>query len=112
MRFDMYSIPSLTSAAEQFSNGITVMSLYLRPLPPSVATARHPPIEASIHQIMKEVSLLYCIPQNKFRNHFASGRLSLQETIYAHCVSVFVGHFLNRLGEPPRPNDCTALARS
>jgi glutamate dehydrogenase len=47
---------------------------------------------------MKEVSLLYCIPRNKFQTHFATGRLSLQETIYAHCVWVFVGHFLNRLG--------------
>lgn len=88
----------LNCFVEQFSNGITVMSLYLRPMPPSVATARHPPIEASIHQIMREVSLLYCIPQNKFQTHFATGRLSLQETIYAHCVWVFVGHFLNRLG--------------
>lgn len=74
------------------------MSIYLRPAPQSVSSARHPPIEASIHQIIKEVSLLYCIPQNKLQLHFASGRLSLQETIYAHCVWVFVGHFLNRLG--------------
>ncbi|KAI9885843.1 MAG: glutamate dehydrogenase (NADP(+)) gdh1 [Watsoniomyces obsoletus] len=98
---DLYHYYGLTSSrkyVEQFSNGITVMSLYLRPLPASLETARYPPIEASIHQIMKEVSLLYCIPQNKFRTHFASGRLSLQETIYAHCVWVFVGHFLNRLG--------------
>ncbi|KAI9789059.1 MAG: glutamate dehydrogenase (NADP(+)) gdh1 [Peltula sp. TS41687] len=97
---DLYHYYGLTSSrkyVEQFSNGITVMSLYLRPLPQSPGIARHPPIEASIHQIMKEVSLLYCIPQNKFRTHFASGRLSLQETIYAHCVWVFVGHFLNRL---------------
>ncbi|KAH0248408.1 NAD-dependent glutamate dehydrogenase, partial [Aureobasidium melanogenum] len=55
-------------------------------------------IEASIHQIMKEVSLLYCVPRTKFQNHFATGNLSLQETIYAHCVWVFVSHFLNRLG--------------
>ena len=74
------------------------MSLYLRQLAPSATTARHPPIEASIHQIMKEVSLLYCIPRNKLQAHFATGRLSLQETIYAHCVWVFVSHFLNRLG--------------
>ena len=66
---------------------------------------------------MKEVSLLYCIPQNKFRTHFASGRLSLQETIYAHCVWVFVGHFLNRLGQlipslapPPPPPPCLSLS--
>ena len=75
------------------------MSLYLRPLVQSVSSARHPPIEASIHQIMKEVSLLYCIPRNKFQTYFATGRLSLQETIYAHCVWVFVAHFLNRLGK-------------
>lgn len=87
------------SISEQFSNGYTVMSMYLRHSPSSVSSARYPPIEASIHQIIKEISLLYCIPQNKLQAHFASGRLSLQETIYAHCVWVFVGHFLNRLGK-------------
>ena len=96
--YHYYGVTSSRKYVEQFSNGITIMSLYLRPLPQTAATMRHPPIEASIHQIMKEVSLLYCIPQNKFQAHFASGRLSLQETIYAHCVWVFVGHFLNRLG--------------
>ncbi|CAO1597371.1 NAD-dependent glutamate dehydrogenase [Xanthoria calcicola] len=98
---DLYHYYGATSSrkyVEQFSNGITIMSIYLRPLLQSAPNMKHPPIEASIHQIMKEVSLLYCIPQNKFQGHFASGRLSLQETIYAHCVWVFVGHFLNRLG--------------
>ncbi|GAB7357130.1 hypothetical protein MBLNU459_g7928t3 [Dothideomycetes sp. NU459] len=98
---DLYHYYGLTSSrkyVEQFSNGYTIMSLYLRPVPGAVASARHPPIEASIHQIMKEASLLYCIPQNKLQSHFASGRLSVQETIYAHCVWVYVGHFLNRLG--------------
>lgn len=98
---DLYHYYGCTSSrkyVEQFSNGMTVMSIYLRPLAVAASTARFPPIEASIHQIMKEASLLYCIPQNKFQGHFASGRLSLQETIYAHCVWVFVGHFLNRLG--------------
>ena len=100
---DLYHYYSLTSSrkyVEQFSNGVTVMSLYLRHVskPSSAEGMRYPAIEASIHQIMKEVSLLYCVPQNKFQSHFASGRLSLQETIYAHCVWVFVGHFLNRLG--------------
>ncbi|KAF2206394.1 hypothetical protein CERZMDRAFT_72177 [Cercospora zeae-maydis SCOH1-5] len=97
---DLYHYYGLTSSrkyVEQFSNGITIMSVYLRPGPPSIA-AKHPPIEASIHQVMKEVSLLYCIPQNKFQTHFSSGRLSLQESVYAHCVWVFVQHFLNRLG--------------
>ena len=96
--YHYYGVTSSRKYVEQFSNGITIMSLYLRPSPTSIAGSAHPPIEASIHQIMKEVSLLYCIPQNKLQGHFAVGRLSLQETIYAHCVWVFVGHFLNRLG--------------
>lgn len=104
---DLYHYYGLTTSrkyVEQFSNGYTVMSLYLSPLP-GVAGAKHPPIEASIHQIIKEISLLYCIPQNKFQTLFATGRLSLQETIYAHCVWVFITHFLNRLG-----NEYTALS--
>ena len=97
---DLYHYYGLTSSrkyVEQFSNGYTVMSIYLRPATQTQGK-QHPPIESSIHQVIKEVSLLYCIPQNKLQAHFASGRLSLQETIYAHCVWVFVGHFLNRLG--------------
>ncbi|CAI7568172.1 unnamed protein product [Penicillium palitans] len=98
---DLYHYYRLTSSRkylENFSNGITVISLYLRPSDNSEISAKFPPIEAAIHQIMKEVSLLYCIPQNRFQGHFATGRLSLQETIYAHCAWVFVQQFLNRLG--------------
>ncbi|EYE93860.1 glutamate dehydrogenase (NAD(+)) [Aspergillus ruber CBS 135680] len=97
---DLYHYYRLTSSRkylENFSNGITIISLYLRPTQPEVQS-KFPPIEAAIHQIIKEVSLLYCIPQNRFQHHFASGRLSLQETIYAHCGWVFVQQFLNRLG--------------
>jgi glutamate dehydrogenase len=51
-------------------------------------------------KIIKEASLLYCIPKSQFQHHFASMELSVQECVYAHCASVFVGHFLNRLGIP------------
>lgn len=96
---DLYHYYGLTSTrkyVEQFSNGITVMSLYLQPNGQN--PHKFPPIEASIYQILKETSLLYCIPRNFFQTDFASGRMSLQETIYAHCGSVFVSNFLNRLG--------------
>lgn len=98
---DLYHYYRLTSSRkylENFSNGITVISLYLRPQKNAEIAAKFPPIEAAVHQIIKEISLLYCVPQNKFQHHFASGRLSLQETIYAHCAWVFVQQFLNRLG--------------
>lgn len=101
---DLYHYYGCTSArkyVEQFSNGVTVMSIYLRPLPILAKVnrmPRYPPIDDSIQQIMKEVSLLYCIPQNMFQQHFIKGELSLQETIYAHSVCLFIAHFLNRLG--------------
>jgi glutamate dehydrogenase len=95
--YHYYGVTSSRKYVEQFSNGITVMSIYLKPVS-GQTLGKFPPIEQSIHQITKEVSLLYCIPQNKFQSLFASGRLSLQETMYGHCVWVFVQHFLNRLG--------------
>ncbi|KAL8371313.1 hypothetical protein RB595_001240 [Gaeumannomyces hyphopodioides] len=94
--YHYYGVTSSRKYVEQFSNGITVMSIYLRPAPNS--DGKYPPIEQSIHQITKETSLLYCIPQNKLHGLFATGELSLQEAIYGHCVWVFVQHFLNRLG--------------
>lgn len=96
--YHYYGLTSSRKYVEQFSNGITIMSLYLQPAPSVNIASKHPPIEATIHQVMKEVSLLYCIPQNQLQTHFSSGRLSLQESTYAHCVWVFVQHFLNRLG--------------
>ncbi|KAK7911292.1 NAD-specific glutamate dehydrogenase [Apiospora marii] len=95
--YHYYGVTSTRKYVEQFSNGITVMSIYLKPAPATVESAA-PPLEQSIHQITKEISLLYCIPQNKLHDLFAHGELSLQEAIYGHCVWVFVQHFLNRLG--------------
>ena len=94
--YHYYGVTSSRKYVEQFSNGITVISLYLRPA--EGVNTKAPPIEAAIHQIIKEISLLFCIPQNKLQNQFASGNLSLQESIYAHCVHIFVQQFLNRLG--------------
>ncbi|KIW14890.1 hypothetical protein PV08_07675 [Exophiala spinifera] len=96
--YHYYGVTSSRKYVEQFSNGITIISLYLKPASNDIAKSRHPPIEAAIHQIIKEVSLLFCIPQNKLQGQFASGNLSLQESIYAHCVHIFVQQFLNRLG--------------
>lgn len=95
--YHYYGVTSSRKYVEQFSNGVTIISLYLKPAE-NLQNNRSPPIEAAIHQIIKEVSLLFCIPQNKLQNQFASGNLSLQEAIYAHCVHVFVQQFLNRLG--------------
>jgi glutamate dehydrogenase len=96
--YHYYGVTSSRKYVEQFSNGITVISIYLKPTPTLANASRYPPIERSVRHIAREISLLYCIPQNKFQSIFATGRLSLQETIYGHCVWIFTQHFLNRLG--------------
>lgn len=95
--YHYYGVTSSRKYVEQFSNGLTIISLYIGPSP-NLDSKKFPPLDVSIHQITKEISLLYCIPQNKFHPLFVSGKLSLQETIYAHCLLIFVHHFLNRLG--------------
>ncbi|KAH6661231.1 NAD-specific glutamate dehydrogenase [Truncatella angustata] len=94
--YHYYGVTSTRKYVEQFSNGITVICIYLKPSPND--DGKFPSIEQSIHQITKEISLLYCIPLNKLHTLFAAGELSLQEAIYGHSVWVFVQHFLNRLG--------------
>lgn len=69
------------------------MSLYLSPGPKPRMNMRD-----AVYQLLREASLLFCIPKNLFHQHFVDGTLSLQQSIYAHCVSIFITHFLNRLG--------------
>jgi hypothetical protein len=73
--------PGLCALPEQFSNGITIISLYLNPLPGSAA----PPIEHSIFQVKKEASLLFCLPDNPFflANFGSSTGHAVQEATYA-----------------------------
>ncbi|KAG5928543.1 glutamate dehydrogenase (NADP(+)) gdh1 [Claviceps africana] len=94
--YHYYGVTSPRKYVEQFSNGITVMSIYLKPA--VVIDGSLSLLDESVRQIVKEVSLLYCLPQNKFHNLFVVGSLSLQEAVYAHSAWVFVQHFLNRLG--------------
>ncbi|KAH9932722.1 NAD-dependent glutamate dehydrogenase [Epithele typhae] len=94
--YHFYSLYSARKYVEQFSNGITIISLYLNPLP----GANAPPIEHSIFQVMKEASLLYCLPNNPFfyAGKGPSGDHAVQEATYAYCGWIFAQHFCNRLG--------------
>ncbi|KAG2354643.1 NADH-dependent glutamate dehydrogenase [Suillus spraguei] len=93
--YHFYQLYSARKYVEQFSNGITIISLYLNPMPNSTGA----PIEHSIFQVMKEASLLYCLPDNPFflLDSVNSGH-AVQEATYAYCGWVFAQHFCNRLG--------------
>jgi glutamate dehydrogenase len=99
--YHFYDLYTTRKYVEQFSNGVTIYSFYLHQVPNS----KSPPIESTIYQVMKEASLLYCLPTTPFQPFFQSGALSLQEAIYGYIGWIFCQHFLNRLG-----SEYTALA--
>lgn len=92
--YHYYELYSTRKYVENFSNGVTIMCIYLSPL----ANTSAPPIEHSILQIMREASLIYCLPTTALQALFKSGTLSVQETIYGYAGLAFAQHFLNRLG--------------
>ncbi|KAI8873321.1 NAD-dependent glutamate dehydrogenase [Ramicandelaber brevisporus] len=92
--YHFYDLYSSRKYAEQFSNGVTILCIYLNPLPDSKSV----PIEHSVHQVMKEASLLYVLPTTPLQILFQQAHLSVQETIYGYVCWIFAQHFLNRLG--------------
>ncbi|CAO3586318.1 unnamed protein product [Absidia cylindrospora] len=93
--YHYYDLYSTRKYVEQFSNGVTIMGLYLNPVP----NTKSIPIEQSIYQVMKETSLLYCLPMTPLQKFFQTGALSVQETVYGYVIWIFSQHFLNRLGK-------------
>lgn len=71
------------------------MSFYLFPVSDHHETL---PIEISVQQVVREASLMYCLPITPLQSFFKSGQLSIQETMYGYAGLVFAQHFLNRLG--------------
>lgn len=91
---DYYKLSTTRKYVEQFANGVTVISMYIK----ATSLSKKNPLDLLIYQVIKEASLLYCIPHNYFHDLFAQRELSLQEAIYSQCGVIFVTHFLNRLG--------------
>ncbi|KAH8101659.1 hypothetical protein DFH11DRAFT_1491510, partial [Phellopilus nigrolimitatus] len=58
------------------------------------------PIEHAIVQVMKEASLLFCLPANPFFRRADGARAghAVQEATYAYAGWAFAQHFCNRLG--------------
>jgi hypothetical protein len=83
--YHFYQLYSARKYVEQFSNGITIICLYLNPMPDSTAA----PIEHSIFQVMKEASLLYCLPDNPFFLDSGKSGHAVQEATYACMYNFF-----------------------
>ncbi|GAM27950.1 hypothetical protein SAMD00019534_111260 [Acytostelium subglobosum LB1] len=75
---------------EQFSNGIVIYSVYLRPLVPEVD------INTLIDKIAEQASLVYVLPRTSLTPLFHSHQLSFPEVTYAYVGWKFAYQFLNR----------------
>jgi len=75
--YHWYNLYSTRKYVEQFSNGVSIISIYLNQVP-GVTSSKFPPIEQSIHQIVSEASLIYALPENPF---FKPGRVTGDEGI-------------------------------
>ncbi|GAM20879.1 hypothetical protein SAMD00019534_040540 [Acytostelium subglobosum LB1] len=75
---------------EQFSNGIVIYSVYLRPLHPEVD------INTLINKIAEQASLVYVLPRTSLTPLFLSHQLSFPEVTYAYVAWKFAYQFLNR----------------
>ncbi|BGP33745.1 NAD-dependent glutamate dehydrogenase [Rhodotorula toruloides] len=86
--YHSYGFYSTRKHVENLCNGVTMISLYLH---------RHQgiPNEGNILQIIKELSLIYVLPNNPL---FIGSQLSVQESTYAYSAWLFAQHFLNCLG--------------
>ncbi|KAI5118076.1 hypothetical protein M0805_009157 [Coniferiporia weirii] len=94
--YHFYALYASRKYVEHFAGGVTIVSLYLIPLPPARRPVGAPPIEHAITQVTKEASLLFCLPDNPF---FRKGPgHAVQEATYAYCGWIFAQHFCNRLG--------------
>lgn len=59
-------------------------------LPPGVAGV--------LPQLIRDVSLLYPIPDSPLHSLFREGKLSIQEVVFGYCAGIFAQHFFQRLG--------------
>ncbi|GAV48114.1 hypothetical protein ZYGR_0I04110 [Zygosaccharomyces rouxii] len=96
--FHYYKLRPSKFFLESFNaNDVVIFSIYLN-------KSRQPDdvlpnaLELSIRQVEREASLLYAIPNNSFQQVYEKRQYSPQEAIYAHVASIFINHFINRLG--------------
>ncbi|AET41125.1 glutamate dehydrogenase (NAD(+)) Ecym_7287 [Eremothecium cymbalariae DBVPG len=82
---------------ETFANGVVIYSIYLNQSEQPEDIVQN--LSLSILQVEREASLLYAIPNNFFDDLYRLRQFSPQEAIYAHTGSIFVNHFINRLGQ-------------
>lgn len=82
---------------DSVNDDITIFSIYLNEKQQEEIVGANE-LELYLRQIQRESSLLYAIPNNSFIKVYQQRQFSPQEAVYAHISSIFINHFINRLG--------------
>lgn len=85
------------SLTNHLADNITIFSIYLNEKQQEEVLGANE-LEIYLRQIQRESSLLYAIPNNSFIKVYQQRQFSPQEAVYAHISSIFINHFINRLG--------------
>ncbi|KAH3901483.1 related to NAD-specific glutamate dehydrogenase [Saccharomycodes ludwigii] len=92
--FSYYNVIPNKIFLESFANDMNIFSIYISKKDNNGVEGQN--FEMIINQIVKECSLLYCIPTTYFDQ---VSQFSPQEAIYAHIGSIFINHFIDRIGK-------------
>ncbi|KAI8902966.1 Glutamate/Leucine/Phenylalanine/Valine dehydrogenase-domain-containing protein [Globomyces pollinis-pini] len=92
--FHYYGLSTSRKYVDQFSNGVTICSFYLKKIE-GHATAS---LSKNIQNIIEEASLIYCMPNSTLQKFVKTKEMSVQEAVYGSVGWIFAQHFLKRLG--------------
>jgi glutamate dehydrogenase len=91
--YDLYSTQKFVTP---YPNGLVVINL-------SLGRAGNKSdilsVGAVLPQLLRDISLLFPIPDSPLHALFREGKLSIQECVFSYCGGIFVQHFYNRLGK-------------
>eukprot|EP01111_Echinosteliopsis_oligospora_P014812 TRINITY_DN5681_c1_g1_i1.p1 TRINITY_DN5681_c1_g1~~TRINITY_DN5681_c1_g1_i1.p1 ORF type:complete len:630 (-),score=158.98 TRINITY_DN5681_c1_g1_i1:162-2051(-) len=89
--YHFYGLYSTHKYVEQFANGMTILSIYLRAMDPTEKD-----LTSKVHTIAEQASLVYILPRSSLTPLLTTNQLSAEEVAYAYVGWKFAYQFLNR----------------
>jgi glutamate dehydrogenase len=93
--YHYYDLYSTSKYVTPYEGGIVIINLVL-----SRAGNKRDvtSVGAVLPQLLRDISLLFPIPDSPLHRLFRESKLSIQEVVFSYCGGVFAQHFFNRLG--------------
>ena len=93
--YHYYDLYSTSKYVTPYDRGIVIINLVLS----RAGNKRDISSVASVlPQLLRDISLLFPIPDSPLHRLFRESKLSIQEVVFSYCGGVFAQHFFNRLG--------------